>query len=86
MTIATELKTKISRPLDNMDVVSIAELAIFTPYKKSTGLGATPIADADEAIRREMKWEVRDHATLTHLDFDSARIVFADGSTLQISK
>ena len=85
MTIATELTTKISRPLDNMNAVSIAELAIFTTYKKPTGLGATPIADADAAIRREMKWEVQD-CVMTYLDFDSALISFADGSRLKISK
>jgi hypothetical protein len=79
MKIADAFKVTTTRPLDALNVVSIAELAQFTEFEVNDKF---PVAYADEAIRTEWRPELDYMHDMNHLDFKDARVVFVDGSTL----
>jgi hypothetical protein len=83
MKISEAFAVSITRPLDALDTVSIAELAQFTPTKICDKY---PIAVAEDAIREEWNFEVEHYHDLNYLDFNKAMIWFKDGSSLTFKK
>lgn len=79
MNIFDAFKVAISRPLDALTVVSIAELAQFTTFQHRTKY---PVAAAENAIRKEWNFEVDSFHYLNYLDFSKAIVWFKDGSSL----
>lgn len=77
--ISEAFKVQTTRPLDNLNAVSIAELAQFTAF---TSDNQFPVADAENALRKEWAFEVDANHSLNHLDFKKAVLWFLDGSTL----
>jgi hypothetical protein len=72
-----------SRPLSNLNVVSIAELAKFTAFDPKSGITVAQAADA--AIRKEWKLEILMH-DLEYLDWEGLRVFFTDGSSLTLEQ
>lgn len=71
------VKFTTTRPLDALNKVGIAELAVFTP------LGDADTAqEVDAILRREWSWEIDQDHGLEYLDWRDGRIVFKDGSTI----
>ena len=82
MKICEAFKVTTTRPLNALNVVSIAELAQFTDFPAG---GVFPVADADITIRNEWRFEVDDGHGLERLTFKDACVVFKDGSSLTFS-
>ncbi len=71
------VKFETTRPLDALDKVGIADLAIYTP------MGQADTAQAvDQVLRAEWQWEIDHGHGLEFLDWRKGRIVFKDGSMI----
>jgi hypothetical protein len=77
--LADFFKVVITRPLNSLDKVSIAELAQFTEFDPKEGI--TMFASADLTLRREWPFEIKD-TDLNNFDFNSLYLCFKDGSHL----
>jgi hypothetical protein len=82
-TISQAFKTQTTRPLDNLNAVSIAELAQFTQVRLDAN--QTPVSSAYDDLRQEWKFEIDESSPLYFVDWREACAVFADGSTLTFS-
>ena len=83
MKISEAFNVATTRPLNALNVVSIAELAQFTPTEIC---GKYPIAVAEDTIRKEWNFEVEHYHDLNYLDFNKAVVWFKDGSSLTFKK
>lgn len=80
MKVSEFFKVITTRPLNALNKISIAELA---QYSDIGGIKSNnPIADAEAILRKEWIFEIDADHKLNHLDGNSARLVFKDGSTL----
>lgn len=80
MKIAEYFTITTTRPLTALDKVGIAELAQFLPFDPSSNV--TSVAAAFDELVKEYKWERDAEHGLEYLDWNHARMVFKDGSTL----
>lgn len=81
MKISEYFRVTTSRPLNALDKVSIAELAQYTDFDPCAGI--TTMSSADQALRSEWKWEIKD-TDLNFLDFKALQIWFKDGSSISL--
>lgn len=84
--ICDAFKVQTFRPENAPDVVSIAELAVFTEFELYAGprSNSTPCSRADFAIRKHWKFEIEE-SDLNYLDFAKMHINFRDGSSLTLT-
>jgi hypothetical protein len=83
MKIADFFRTQYTRPLNALNVVSIAELAKFTNFNPKSSV--TPVAAAWDTLQGEWSWEYM-MSDLEYLDFKSLRMFFKDGSSLTLTE
>ena len=77
MKISEAFKVSTTRPLNALNVVSIAELAQYTPTEICDKY---PVAVAENTIRKEWNFEVEHYHDLNYLDFNKAVVWAADTS------
>ena len=81
MKISEAFKVEITRPLDAINSVSIAELAQFTNFDPTSSI--TKAAAAFDTLQGEWSFEYLPH-DLEYLDFKGMRMFFKDGSSLKL--
>lgn len=72
-------KIKTTRPDNDQESTSIAELAQFTEFDETAQY---PFANAYDNLLADWKFEARPDDRRSYLDFKVAQMLFADDSTL----
>jgi hypothetical protein len=81
--IIESFKTEHTRPMNALNLVSIAELAKFTNFDPASSI--TKAAAAWDTLQGEWSWEYMHHDQ-EYLDFNELKMFFKDGSSLTLKE